>query len=63
VISNESIKTGFIRKKPENLLYESQDEDSNIKVSDFGLSKVIDSNLMMTACGTPGYVGKNIFSK
>jgi len=39
-------------------LYESQDENSNIKVSDFGLSKVIDSSMMMTACGTPGYVGK-----
>ena len=38
-----------------------QDEGSNIKVSDFGLSKVIDSNLMMTACGTPGYVGKFIY--
>ena len=43
--------------KPENLLYESQDEDSNIKISDFGLSKIIFSKTMMTACGTPGYVG------
>ena len=46
--------------QPENLLYESQDEDSNIKVSDFGLSKGIDSRMMMTACGTPGYVGNYI---
>ena len=44
--------------KPENLLYEDNNEDSIIKVSDFGLSKVIDSGTMMTACGTPGYVGK-----
>ena len=43
--------------KPENLLYENPDEDSNIKVSDFGLSKVVESKMMMTACGTPGYVG------
>lgn len=43
--------------KPENLLYESIHEDSNIKISDFGLSRVIESGMMMTACGTPGYVG------
>ena len=49
--------------KPENLLYESQDEDSNIKVSDFGLSKVIDSNMMMTACGTPGYVAPEVLAQ
>jgi serine/threonine-protein kinase Chk2 len=42
--------------KPENLLYENANEDSIIKVSDFGLSKMIDSRMMMTACGTPGYV-------
>jgi serine/threonine protein kinase len=40
------------------LLYENENEDANIKVSDFGLSKVLESKLMMTACGTPGYVGK-----
>ncbi len=47
----------FFCLKPENLLYESPDEDSNIKISDFGLSKIIFSKMMMTACGTPGYVG------
>ena len=49
--------------KPENLLYESPDEDSNIKVSDFGLSKVIDSGMMMTACGTPGYVAPEVLAQ
>ena len=44
--------------QPENLLYFSQDEDSKIMISDFGLSKMEDSGIMATACGTPGYVGE-----
>lgn len=28
-------------------------------ISDFGLSKMEESGIMATACGTPGYVGKN----
>lgn len=43
--------------KPENLLYYNPDEDSKIMISDFGLSKMEDSGIMATACGTPGYVG------
>ncbi len=35
-------------------------EDSKIMVSDFGLSKTEDGGTMVTACGTPGYVGKHI---
>lgn len=27
-------------------------------ISDFGLSKMEDSGIMATACGTPGYVGE-----
>jgi serine/threonine protein kinase len=30
-------------------------------ISDFGLSKMEDSGIMATACGTPGYVGKFFF--
>jgi len=44
--------------QPENLLYYSTDDDSKIMISDFGLSKIEDSGVMATACGTPGYVGK-----
>ncbi|UYV80973.1 CAMK1 [Cordylochernes scorpioides] len=43
--------------KPENLLYYNPDEESKIMISDFGLSKMEDSGVMATACGTPGYVG------
>lgn len=46
--------------QPENLLYYSMDEDSKIMISDFGLSKIEGAgSVMSTACGTPGYVGKN----
>jgi len=49
--------------KPENLLLETEDNDVNIKLSDFGLSKIYDSEfLMKTACGTPGYVAPEILS-
>ena len=42
--------------KPENLLYHCADEDSKIMISDFGLSKMEDSGIMATACGTPGKI-------
>ena len=47
--------------KPENLLYHSSDEDSKIMISDFGLSKMEDSGIMATACGTPGTYYSLIF--
>jgi len=47
--------------KPENILYSTPDEDSPIKVADFGLARVISSKEMMkTACGTPGYVAPEV---
>lgn len=46
--------------KPENLLYTSPDPDATIKISDFGVAKVISNELMITACGTPGYVAPEI---
>nr|XP_023696889.1 calcium/calmodulin-dependent protein kinase type 1D-like isoform X3 [Paramormyrops kingsleyae] len=49
--------------KPENLLYYSQDENAKIMISDFGLSKIEDSGLMSTACGTPGYVAPEILAQ
>ena len=49
--------------KPENLLYESEDEDANIKIADFGLAKLVsEADMMATACGTPGYVAPEILS-
>ncbi|KAL0310619.1 UNVERIFIED_CONTAM: CBL-interacting protein kinase [Sesamum angustifolium] len=50
--------------KPENLLL---DEFGNLKVSDFGLSALIDSKrqdgLLHTTCGTPAYVAPEVINK
>jgi serine/threonine protein kinase len=44
--------------KPENLLLSEKSATGNIKISDFGLSKIFNEEIVMkTACGTPGYVG------
>ena len=39
----------------------SPDADSKIMISDFGLSKMEESGVMATACGTPGYVAPEVF--
>ncbi|XP_028265720.1 calcium/calmodulin-dependent protein kinase type 1D-like [Parambassis ranga] len=49
--------------KPENILYYSQEEDSKIMISDFGLSKMVDNDIMSTACGTPGYVAPEVLAQ
>jgi len=49
--------------KPENLLYYSPDVESKIMISDFGLSKMEESGVMATACGTPGYVAPEVLAQ
>lgn len=47
--------------KPENLLLRSTDNDSEIKIADFGFAKkVLTPNSLTTQCGTPGYVAPEI---
>lgn len=46
--------------KPENLLYQTAEEDAKLMISDFGLSKMEDTDTMATACGTPGYVAPEV---
>jgi len=47
--------------KPENLLLLSEDDDSAVKIADFGFAKkVYDSQSLTTQCGTPGYVAPEI---
>ncbi|CAD8063279.1 unnamed protein product [Paramecium primaurelia] len=48
--------------KPENILYTTPDPDATVKISDFGVAKVISDELMLTACGTPGYVAPEILT-
>lgn len=43
--------------KPENLLFRTVEEDADIMIADFGLSRVMEEeklNLLTEVCGTPG---------
>lgn len=46
--------------QPENLLYASKEFGSILKISDFGLARFINNEVMTTQCGTPGYVAPEI---
>jgi len=53
--------------KPENILLKDESEESAIKITDFGLSKIFADDLagevvMKTACGTPGYVAPEVLT-
>jgi calcium/calmodulin-dependent protein kinase I len=49
--------------KPENLLLRGDGSDTDVMLSDFGLSKIIGVESMMeTACGTPYYVAPEVLS-
>ena len=48
------------------MLYASDDPDAQLKLADFGLAKVLArqrNKLLMTACGTPGYVAPEILEE
>lgn len=47
--------------KPENLLLVSKDDDSQMKIADFGFAKKApNEECLSTQCGTPGYVAPEI---
>ncbi len=46
--------------KPENLLYSDEGDRGIIKVSDFGISKIINEGLTHTAVGTPSYIAPEV---
>jgi len=49
--------------KPENLLLKSADNDLEVALADFGLSKIVGQQMMMqTACGTPSYVAPEVLN-
>lgn len=52
--------------KPENLLFNvatSQLEDCKLMITDFGLSRISDEDLLMTACGTPSFVAPEVIMR
>lgn len=49
--------------KPDNILLASEDEETLLKITDFGLSKFVKKNsVMKTLCGTPQYVAPEILT-
>jgi len=53
--------------KPENFLFETKDDSSDIKVIDFGLSKILDHSTkglqrMKTKAGTPYYISPEVLT-
>lgn len=47
--------------KPENILLVGSEEDTIVKITDFGLSKVVgEGSLMKTLCGTPSYLAPEV---
>ncbi|KAG0280684.1 hypothetical protein BGZ96_001465 [Linnemannia gamsii] len=51
--------------KPENLLFLDKSENAQLLITDFGLSKILTSgeDVLMTACGTPGYVAPEVLEQ
>ncbi|KAG0266538.1 Calcium/calmodulin-dependent protein kinase type 1 [Mortierella polycephala] len=51
--------------KPENLLFHDKSENARLMITDFGLSKILTSgnDVLMTACGTPGYVAPEVLEQ
>ncbi|KAF9110303.1 hypothetical protein BGX27_006561, partial [Mortierella sp. AM989] len=51
--------------KPENLLFLDKSENARLLITDFGLSKVLTNgnDVLMTACGTPGYVAPEVLEQ
>jgi calcium/calmodulin-dependent protein kinase I len=52
--------------KPENILLATPEPDAELKITDFGLSKISalpDDFLMTTRCGTPGYVAPEVLAQ
>ncbi|CAG8642426.1 8990_t:CDS:2 [Acaulospora morrowiae] len=51
--------------KPENLLFSDKSSSSKLMITDFGLSKILThhNDILMTACGTPGYVAPEVLKQ
>ncbi|KAL5000212.1 kinase-like domain-containing protein [Aspergillus recurvatus] len=52
--------------KPENLLFRTPEDNADLLIADFGLSRIMDEeqlHVLTTTCGTPGYMAPEIFDK
>ncbi|EJP70878.1 Calcium/calmodulin-dependent protein kinase type I [Beauveria bassiana] len=52
--------------KPENLLFRTPEDNADLLIADFGLSRIMDESqfhVLTTTCGTPGYMAPEIFKK
>ncbi|KAL2835008.1 kinase-like domain-containing protein [Aspergillus cavernicola] len=52
--------------KPENLLFRTPEDNADLLIADFGLSRIMDQeqfHILTTTCGTPGYMAPEIFKK
>lgn len=52
--------------KPENLLFRTPEDNAELLIADFGLSRIIDEeqfHVLTTTCGTPGYMAPEIFKR
>ena len=52
--------------KPENLLFRTPEDNADLLIADFGLSRIMDEeafDVLTTSCGTPGYMAPEIFKK
>ncbi|CAG8711540.1 3466_t:CDS:1, partial [Acaulospora colombiana] len=51
--------------KPENLLFSDKSPFPRLMITDFGLSKILKhhDDILMTACGTPGYVAPEVLKQ
>lgn len=53
--------------KPENFIFETTEDESDVKIIDFGLSKIFDprhpgDSEMKTGCGTPYYISPEVLT-
>ncbi|KAI9779602.1 MAG: hypothetical protein M1839_007267 [Geoglossum umbratile] len=52
--------------KPENLLFRTPEDNADLLIADFGLSRIMDEeqfHVLTTTCGTPSYMAPEIFKK
>ncbi|EKX43618.1 hypothetical protein GUITHDRAFT_163809 [Guillardia theta CCMP2712] len=64
-------RAGIVHRdlKPENILYADRDSDANIKIADYGLSKMFEAGelasgraRMLSRCGSPNFVAPEVLN-